>query len=242
MFFLFCGEGPTDFGTCIHKEMVNNGDDYLYGPLTIVVDQIVESHHLYSLLDSTNFGFVPRGMITECAKATLRPKPKSIKFPGKGGKKETGYFYRNARVLAQIAIRYGHDSDDVVVSILYQDSDHPNDRGNWEDKVKSVVEGFYDEGYAFGVPMIPKSVSEAWILCAIYKKQAPSRNCDFLEYEKRGSGSQHQLKDRLEKELGMIPDRETLCGKIKTREINFDIVDLGSYVAFKDRLEAVIIR
>ena len=88
--------------------------------------------------------------------------------------------------------------------------------------------------------MIPKSVSEAWILCAIYKKREPSQNCDFLEHEERGAGSQHRLKDQLEKELEAQPSREMLNGKVKSKEIDFDFVDINSYIVFKNRLEKAI--
>ena len=117
MFFLFCGEGATDLGTCIHPKTINTGENYLYGPLTIVVDQLVESKYSYSFLDSTNFGFVPRGMLAEYA-SKLRPKPKTIAFPGKNVNKETRYFYRNAQALAQIAVQYGLNTDNDVVAIL----------------------------------------------------------------------------------------------------------------------------
>jgi len=241
MFFLFSGEGSTDFGTCSHPERICNGSDYLYGPLAVVIDQIVESKYTYSLLDSTVFGFVSRRLLVEHAENELRPKPKSIRYPNKRVKKETGYFYRNARALAQIAIQYGHKiNENAVVSVLYRDGDKPNERGTWEDKREAILNGFRAENYFRGVPMIPKSVSEAWMLCAIYKKRTPSQDCKFLEDETHGPGNRHQLKDQLDNELGEMACREMLCDRIKSGEIDFSLVDLDSYVEFKQRFEAVI--
>ena len=240
MFFLFSGEGPTDLGTCTHPDIINHGENYLHGPLTIVVDQIVEARHFYSLLESGVFAFVPETMLQERAKA-LRPKPKSGSIPGAAMKKETRYFYRNARALARIAIQHGQDihENDVVV-VFFRDGEEPNQRGNWKDKWDSILVGFQEEEFDRGVPMIPTSVSEAWMLCGLYKQRDPQQNCRDLENKTFGSGSQHQLKDRLEKELGETPNRETLCEKVRTKEINFDLVDLCCYVKFKEQLFRVI--
>ena len=101
---------------------------------------------------------------------------------------------------------------------------------------------FEDEDFQRGVPMIPASVSEAWMLCGLYKQRDSQRNCDDLENKTYGYSIQHQLKDELEKELAEKPDREMLCEKIKTREINFDLVDLKSYKEFRKWLEKAIQR
>ena len=241
MFFLFSGEGPTDLGTCIHPDMINTEENYLHGPLTVVVDQIVEQRHSYSLLDySGAFGFVPGTMLGEHAK-TLRPRPKSGNIPGLRIKKETRFFYRNARALAQIALCYGNKiREKEVVAILFRDGETPDDHDRWRDKMNSMLDGFRDENFHRGVAMIPASVSEAWMLCGLYKQRNPHHDCHFLETEPYGDGSRHKLKNLLEKELGETPDRETLCKKVKLGEINFSLVNLNCFEEFKDRLEKVI--
>jgi len=199
MFFLFSGEGPTDLGTCIHPDIINHGENYLYGPLAVVVDQIVKERHSCSFIELGVFAFVPAAMLVEHA-TTLRPKPKSIGIPGVKIKKETRFFYRNARALAQIAIQFGQDiNQNNVVAVLFRDGEAPNDRGNWESKRDSMFNGFEEEDFKRGVPMIPASVSEAWMLCGLYKKSNPAQDYSYLENVKYGSGGQHQLKDELEK-------------------------------------------
>lgn len=231
MFFLFSGEGPTDLGTCVDQ----------VGPLTIVVDQIVCAKHDYSLLESEVFGFVPKAMLGEYAEKELRPGSKFIRLPGGRIKKETRFFHENARALARIAIQHGKDTDgDEVVAILFRDGDKPDERGVWENKRESIIAGFEAENFPRGVPMVPKSVSEAWMLCGLYKQRDPHREYHFLEEEKHGPGSRHQLKDTLKNELGEEPDREMLCDKVRSNEINFSRVDLASYVAFRERFEEVI--
>jgi len=199
MFFLFSGEGVTDFGTCCRPDVINKGEEFLHGPLVVAVDQIVEYKYSYSLLDSAVFAFVPRGMLDKHAKKELRPRSKSVKLTGHKTKKETMYFYRNAWALGHIAVQYGKDNgENEVIAILYRDGDKPSERGVWEDKRDSILRGFRDGGCFRGVPMIPKSISESWMLCAIYKKLNSGLSYDYLENEKYGSGARHQLKDKLD--------------------------------------------
>lgn len=241
MFFLFSGEGPTDLGTCSYPESINTGENYLYGPLTVVVDQIVEERDSYSLLEASVFGFVPETMLCEHAKI-LRPRPKSIRLPGKTSSIETRFYHRNARAFAQIASRYGQEIQDSVVAILFRDGDKPNNRGDWESKRKSIIDGFTEENFLFGVPMMPKSVSESWILCAIYRRQEPNPvdKYHYLEDTTFGIGSDHQLKGKLAEELGDTPTRELLNEKIQNSEIDFQYINLPSFNSFKERLLEVL--
>lgn len=240
MFFLFSGEGPTDLGTCTNPECINKDENYLLGPLAFVVDQLVEEKHHYSIIDANVVAFVPRAMLKAiCKSGKLKPGRK-ISLPDNEESKETELFFRNARALAYIAKEYADESKDEVVGILFADTDKNNDRGNFDSKYKSMLDGFAQETFSRGVPMIPKPVSEAWFLCAIDKKQNPNMNCSSLEEETYGSGNQHQLKNQLENKLAAKPDREILCEKVKSQEINFALVDLESYKKFKNRLHDVI--
>lgn len=242
MFFLFSGEGPTDLGTGDNNNEINEGQHFRPGPLVYVVDQLVEEKHRYSPMECNTVGFVTKAMLTSWAKNLSSRK--KISLPGPGEPKETRFFYKNARAMAQIARSYSRDKKDDVVAVLFRDADDC-DRGNWEAKRQSMLHGFKekedgDEGFDRGVPMIPKSVSEAWMLCGLYKQRDSHRDCHFLENKTYGSGDQHQLKDRLETELRKKPDQETLNEKVKSKEINFDLVDLDSYVKFKTRLHEAI--
>jgi hypothetical protein len=238
MFFLFSGEGSTDIGTFVIPGVINTDENFHHGPLVIVVDQIVEQKYKYSIIDTKAIAFVPKKMLSLTAKK-LSPVPKHM-LPGDKKEQETGFYFKNARALSRIASKYETEISDNVVGILFRDTDKLNARGNKDAKYQSMVNGFIVEKFSRGVPMLAKPVSEAWMLCGLYKRRDSQCNCDDLENETYGSGSQHQLKDKLEEELKETPDRETLCEKVRTREINFDLVDLSSYKKFKARLEEVI--
>ena len=104
MYFLFSGEGPTDLGLCADSAATCEGDEYHHGPMTVMVDQIVEEQQHYSLLETRHYGFVSRRTLVDRA-SELKAAKKALRLPGKKRAKETHYFFNNARVLARIAKR-----------------------------------------------------------------------------------------------------------------------------------------
>lgn len=243
MFFLFSGEGETDFGTG-RCENLSEGDDYLYGPLTILVDQIICTHlrYQYSIIDSVCCGFVSKSRLVDYFK-TLKPIKKPPLPRGElRNSQETKYFRNNARALAAIAKDIATAKDDDVVAILFRDSDRTRStkRTDWQIKWDSMINGFQDEQFPRGVPMIPKSISESWILCSIYRKTEQNRNCDDLEDKTFGSGEKHQLKIELKNVLNAEPNRVLLNEKAASGEIHFQHINLKSFEEFKNRLEEVI--
>ena len=115
MFFLFSGEGPTDLGGCSNPIDYCQGEEYRYGPMTVVVDQIVFALHQYSLLELSAYGFVPKGTLMARA-SELKVVKKSLRLPGAKTPKETRYFFNNARVLSRIALELQTELDDEVVA------------------------------------------------------------------------------------------------------------------------------
>ena len=103
MYFLFSGEGPTDLGLCADDAATCEGDEYQHGPMTVMVDQIVQRRHGYSLLETGHYGFVSRSTLVKRARCLRPAKKKSLRLPGKKRAKETRYFFNNARALARVA-------------------------------------------------------------------------------------------------------------------------------------------
>lgn len=239
MYFLFSGEGPTDLGQCHSGTYECDGEAFDHGPMTIIVDQIVEAKHGYSFLDGEHFGFVSKHTLVAGADE-LKANRKSMRLPGKKQSRETGYFYNNARVLARIAIQRQHDLDDDVVAVLFRDSDGTASagRGLWEDKRQSMIDGFDEEGFDRGVPMIPKPKSEAWIICAV--KPNPYQSCDALEDRSRNDNSPNSLKQELGKILGERASKDTLNAMVSSRSIDFKRIKMPSFKSFRKRLEEVI--
>ncbi len=238
MYFLFSGEGPTDLGMCADGAATCEGNDYHYGPMTLIVDQIVESRHHYSLLETGHYGFVSRGTLVDRA-SELKAARKAIRLPGKKRAKETRYFFNNARALARIARDREGELKDDVVAVLFRDSDTATaGRGPWPEKRQSMLDGFQQEGFTRGVPMIPKPTSEAWLLCAL--QENPYLGCAALEDRSGSSNSPHSLKGEVDGLLGHRPTRDELCDMARNGRIDHLRIDMPSFRAFKERLEAVL--
>src|SRR5262249_725770 len=154
-FFLLSGEGVTDMGTAKAQTPVCEGDDYFVGPMAIIVAKIVEAKHNYSILDGA-CGLVPEGGITHRANEVKEAK-KQLRLPVKKQEKETRYFFNNARILARFGKEKATALKDEVVAVLFRDSDGTASagRGEWDDKRESMLDGFEEEGFNTGVPMIP---------------------------------------------------------------------------------------
>ena len=239
MYFLLSGEGVTDLGLCLDGASACVGSSYKHGPMTIVADQIVEEKHGYSFLEGEHYGYVSKHVLTERA-SELKVNRKSPRLPGKKQKKETQYFYSNARVFAKIALEKQIEVDDDVAAILFRDSDGTASagRGLWEDKRKSMLDGFDEEGFERGVPMIPKPKSEAWIICAV--KPNPYQACESLEERSGNDDSPNSLKKELKEILGEDATREVLNPMLSDRTIDINRIDMPSLRAFRDRLEEVL--
>lgn len=237
MFFLFSGEGPTDLGVCTGGTGHCDAGNYVYGPMTVMTDQIVEDRHGYSLLAGQHYGYVPKATLTDRA-SELKAAKKALGLPGRKRGKETRYFFNNARVLARIAKEREEELNDEVVAVLFRDSDGTASagRGLWPEKHQSMLDGFAEEGFAKGVPMLPKPKSEAWVICAVKNQY---QGCDALESRSGNDNSPNSLKKELEDHLGRLPDRATLCQMVLARIIDIEQIGMPSFRAFRDRLEEV---
>jgi hypothetical protein len=226
MFLILSGEGSSDIGI----------EDDKIGPMTKLVDNWIARRIGYSLIDTQSYTIIPKQQLTERAKQI---KPLSRK--GKKQQSETRYFYKNARALALLAHQKSQEigDDTPLILVLFRDADGTasSDRGEWKDKMESMLTGFEVEQVSTGVPMIPKPKSEAWILCALRNKY---QNCAKLEDESGNDTSPNSLKQQLEEYLGEPGSRIVLNDKIDAGEIDIDrIKDMPSLTAFKNRLDEV---
>ena len=239
MYFLFSGEGPTDMGVGIGAAVVCEGDDYQCGPMAIFVDQIVESRHKYSLVEAQCCGYVSEHSIMAGA-SELKAVKKEIRAPGKKKAKETHFHFNNARVLAKIAKEKQKQSKDGVVAVLFHDSDDiaSAGRSEWNEKYASILDGFEEEDFGRGVPMVPKPTSEAWIIAGL--TGSPNHGGRSLEGWSGKKDSPKSLKAELEKLLGEKPTAEKLCEMVRDREVNYEKIPFESFATFKARLVEVI--
>jgi hypothetical protein len=239
MYFLFSGEGPTDLGIGTGAGMICEGDEFGHGPMAIIVDQMVEDRQGYSPLGVSVCGIVSEHSLSE-RKGQLKPAKKSIRLPGVKQPKETRYFFNNARLLARIAQEKRAELADEVVAVLFRDSDGTASagRGLWDDQRRSMIQGFDEEGFARGVPMIPRPKSEAWILCGLTGN--PNYGGAPLEERSGNDNSPNSLKDELRTFAGKSLAREMLCEMVRDRRIDYRKIALPSFDAFANRLADVI--
>ncbi len=239
MYFLLSGEGDTDIGRCDGAMSACEGDRHLPGPMAIIVSQIFERQHKFSFLEFQCYGYVSEQELKKKALKLKRLK-KAPLLPGRKRPKETIYFYENARAMALCAKAKEAEKDDVVIAVLFRDSDGSASagRGHWKDKRDSISKGFIDEGFERGVPMVPKPKSEAWIICSV--KNNPYQGCAALEERSGNDKSPNSLKRELAQILGERPTREKLCEMVEDGTIDIDRIDMPSFVAFKNALFDVI--
>ncbi len=239
MYFLFSGEGAKDLGRCRITVSACEGTEYDHGPMTVIVDHLVDGRLNFSLLDTEHYGFLSESHLSRLTRK-LKPAKKSPRLPGRKRAKETQYFHGNARALASYAKAKAAELDDEVVAILFHDSDGTVSagRGLWKDKWRSMIDGFNEQGFATGVPMIPKPKSEAWLLCAL--RDNPYQNCAALEKRSGNDNSPNSLKDELKDWLGYSPSRVDLCEMVNDKRVDVHRIDMPSFKAFKERLDEVL--
>ncbi len=235
MYFLLSGEGKTDIGLCADGSAMCEGAQHNEGPMAIIVSQIVEQQLGFSFMDTDYYGYVSKGELVARAE-TFKRRKKSPRLPGNKTAKETRYFYNNARAMALCAKDKEAELKVDVVAVLFRDSDGTASagRGEWQDKTNSMAQGFDDEGYKRGVPMVPKPKSEAWIICAV--KANPYQGCAALEGRSGNDKSPDSLKDELARILNGAPTREELCKMVDDRTIDIKRIDMRSFTAFRDAL------
>lgn len=235
MYFLLSGEGPTDIGHCSDNKNACEGSSHLQGPMAIIVSQLVEQRLHFSFMNTRYYGFVSKRELVRKS-AIFKYQKKSLRLPGKKKPKETGYFYRNARALALCAKDKEAELKDEVIAVLFRDSDGTAsaDRGLWKNKWDSIIQGFSDEGFEHGVPMIPKPKSEAWIICSL--KNNPYQGCEALENRSGNDKSPNSLKGELTAILDGLPSREQLCEMVNNGAIDVNRIEMPSFLAFKKAL------
>lgn len=239
MYLLLSGEGPSDIGVCNPSSGSCDRLMFKEGPMAIIIDQLVEDYQAYEMshLVTDRVSYISEAFL---AANKLAPKRKAISLKGKKKPAETKYYFENARALAAAAKAKSDGVNDNVVAVLFRDSDGTASagRGNWHDKRNSMIEGFKAENYEFGVAMIPKPKSEAWLLCAT--KENPYQHCVALENQSGNDSSINPLKDQLSASLNDNSNTENFNLLLMNKTIDVNQIDMPSFNAFKDDLRNAV--
>lgn len=231
MRILVSGEGVTDMGRCSVADQCC-GEAFEAGPMAYLVDQIAETCLGYPFVSTELMSLIPKQKVAEVSK-TLRP----LRLAGRKRRKETAYFYCNARAMARLAQRFAKETNDEVVAVFFRDADRTRstERGDWQDKWDSIVSGFAIEGFGAGVPMLPQPKSEAWLLCALQKSQ-PYQQCGRYEKESGNDDSPNSLKKQLEDLLGETQSAAILVDLVCSGKVDASQIDMPSFNRFRKRL------
>ena len=153
---------------------------------------------------------------------------------------EEGYYFNEARALSWLARAKVASACCKVAPILFRDADS-NERAGYDIVRKSIRDGFHaEEMDDFGVAMVPKPTSEAWLICAL--QDTSYQNCEALEQTLSGTGAgKRPAKERLE---ALLAERgkaiADLYGLISEDVISAHKIQMPSYDDFRKDLEAVI--
>jgi len=202
--------------------------------MALLVAQLVEPIWEYSPLDAAAFSYASEHIVSDQSRQLG-----SVALPGLKRAKETGYFFKNARVLARMARERTTPQCPVGV-VLFHDSDGTRSMGNslWQEKWDSIANGFEAEAFNFGVPMVPKPKSESWLLCAVQPN--PYTNCARFEEISGNDASPNSAKKQFEDALAaMGKEYSDVCDLIQEGTIHANHISMPSYCRFRARLEQV---
>jgi len=241
MMLLLSGEGPTDLGSCtMGLPTCENEAGFEIGPLTVLIDQVIEQKLSYSLRS------IPKS-ICYIGKQELKVEAKAARgrmnpFRGLKAVAETNEFAIPARTLGKIADKLEKENQVPVVAVLFHDTDGTNTSSNlrWEIKFESINNGFKSASFTKGVAMIPKPKSEAWLLCAI--QQPPYQHCAALENLPGNDDSPNSAKSKLEDAFGRNATRQSLVEWLEEHGFQHDAVaeQMPSYEEFLTQLRRAI--
>lgn len=237
MIVVLSGEGPSDLGQCSNAQDECSHPDLSFGPMSIIVDMIIEECLGYSIRDTTpeRYIYVNKARLKSVAKDR-----QSVVLRGRHAKPETAYFRVNAQALGIEALRIEQNfGGDKAIAILFRDTDgtRSTQKNLWETKFSSMEMGFQQSGLGIrGVPMLPKPKSEAWMLCAV--KDNPYQNCGALEDLSGNDNAPNSAKEQLCDALG--GDGSTMAQVRWIDDNGFDHAQVSSQMpsfgAFKQRL------
>lgn len=242
MIFVLSGEdGDTDLGKCLNSQGQCEGDDFKIGPMTVLLDQMLELRLGYSVRSiPIGYHYVSKIHLVE-KMSERKNNTRNISFVGKKRDQETGYFYTNAWMLAEIAQALEESRQDQAVAVLFRDCDgtRTTQSGLWQSKWESMVNGFKRAQFDRGVPMLPNPKSEAWLLCAATQQLS---DCARFENVSGNDDSPNSAKAQLDAVLGGHQTGATLCDWLGAHPIDETrAATMPSFKAFQQSLEQALI-
>lgn len=244
MIVVLSGEGPSDLGQCANEQRQCRKPEFVHGPMTYLVDKIIEGRFNYSLLDSTpqSYIYISEQRLSELEEIR-KGQHRKVSLVGKKRDQETGYFYINAWMLGEETLRLEADENDRAIAVLFRDADGTRStvKGLWAGKHASMIGGFDRSKLGQrGVPMLPKPKSEAWMLCAA--KPNPYQNCAALEDLPGNDDSPNSAKLALDRALNGHSSTQEQLNWLEQNGFDHSVVadQMPSFSEFSSRLQIAL--
>jgi hypothetical protein len=153
---------------------------------------------------------------------------KPLRFPGKNKLKRHHFFDNSYSLSKAIKAKLKGRETELLLVVLFRDSD-TTELKEWKDKYSSIVEGFKAGQCELGIPMLPKTSSEVWLLSSILRSHK-MENGKILEE----IGDRNYLKTELERGMNNknIYDYNFIFSNISD--------EILSYKQFKDDLNLAL--
>jgi hypothetical protein len=205
--------------------------------MTVWLIRLWETLLDYNLLDTPEaVVYVSKKALDQKTKGSGKPMQNQR---GKKQAVETGLYFSNAKHLGLIARQLAADHADSVMAVLFHDADGTRSAPGqmWQSKWDSMVNGFASAAFDFGVPMLPKPKSEAWLLCATQKG---CHSHATLENISGNDKSPKLAKEQLDKAFCGHQSAQQLADWCKTNPVDWSqLMTMPSFKAFFDRFHVV---
>lgn len=237
MKLILSGEGPSDLGACNNAQGQCADGDFNRGPMAVWLARLWEALLNYNLLDTSEaVQYVSETALAQQAKNSGQ---RMQRLRGKKQGSETGLYFSNAQQLGLIAKQLAADQAGPVMAVLFRDADGTRSAPGqmWQAKWDSMLNGFTAAAFDFGVPMLPKPKSEAWLLCA---GQTARHSHAALESISGNDQSPNSAKDQWDAFMGGPQTAEQEAEWCATHPRDWqNLLTMPSFKAFFDRFHEV---
>ena len=237
MRLIVSGEGPSDMGACNNAQGVCYDGDFSPGPMVVWLARLWGALLNYDLLATPeSVIYVSEKTLAQEAKQSAgRMQP----LRGTHREAETGLYYSNAKQLGVIAKKWQAMADSPVMAVLFRDADGTRSAPGqlWKAKCKSMADGFRAADFEFGVPMLPKPKSEAWLLSTT---NPGDHSHEALENISGNDNSPNSAKSQLDRAFGGYQSAAQLAEWCQDHPESWEqLQTMPSFKAFFDRFHEV---
>ncbi len=216
--FVVCGEGSSDL----------MGEE---SPLTVAVKKLID----FWFSENVEMNFVSRSELSDDVK-NEKPKRGASVRGQKNPFPEMRSVTRFAKCLAKRAVSQGEDCG----AIYFKDTDFSSNLNRDEFYLNlnlAMHRGFDEIGFQKGVPMIPKTRSESWMLCIVDASGAMRES--YYEMLPGSDNSPRSGKKLLAKKLKCSEKQNYVNLGKYLDSYDWDKLPAPSFVFFKNRLHVV---